>query len=42
MLVAPASRPFSTSSLATEHRSTMTWPDCIWWTFEEEQENVSW
>lgn len=27
IVVAPASRLFSTSSLATEHRSTMTWPD---------------
>ena len=25
--VAPASRLFSTSSLTTEQRSTMTWPD---------------
>jgi len=32
MDVAPASRLFSTSSLTTEQRSTMTWPDCIWWT----------
>ena len=32
MLVAPASRLFSTSSFTTEHKSTMTWPDWIWWT----------
>lgn len=30
--VAPASKLFSTSSFTTEHRSTMTWPDWIWWT----------
>jgi hypothetical protein len=24
---------FSTSSFATEQRSTMTWPDWIWWTW---------
>lgn len=35
MLVAPASRLFSTNSLTTEHKSTMTWPDCIWWTYGE-------
>jgi len=29
MLVAPASRLFSTSSFTTEHKSTMTWPDWI-------------
>lgn len=27
ILVAPASRLFSTSSFTTEQRSTMTWPD---------------
>ena len=32
MLVAPASKLFSTSSFTTEQRSTMTCPDCIWWT----------
>jgi hypothetical protein len=29
MLVPPASRLFSTNSFATEHKSTMTWPDWI-------------
>lgn len=32
MDVAPASMLFSTSSLHTDWRSTMTWPDWIWWT----------
>lgn len=31
MFVAPASTLFSTSSFTTEHRSTITWPDWIWW-----------
>jgi len=30
--VAPASMLFSTSSLQTDCRSTITWPDWIWWT----------
>jgi hypothetical protein len=34
MLVAPASKLFSTNSLTAVWRSITTWPDVIWWTDE--------